>query len=89
MSDSESDTVRVPRDNPLFSGEGPSVTQNPGRSADNLLEFVTKFTDGKCCSVCGVQATGVGDGVFYCHDHWFAAFDAMEERMSKKNNTDA
>jgi len=33
MSDSESDTTRVPRDNPLFSGDGPSDLQNPDCSA--------------------------------------------------------
>jgi len=48
MSDSESDTVRVPRDNPLFSGDGPSAPQNPDRSADPLP-----------CPFCGDQAKEV------------------------------
>jgi len=37
MSDSESETVRVPRDNPLFSGDGPSAPKNPDRSADHAI----------------------------------------------------
>jgi hypothetical protein len=34
MSDSESKTARVPRDNRLFSGDGPRAPKNPDRSAD-------------------------------------------------------
>lgn len=48
MSDSESDTGRVPRDNPLFSGDGASAPQNPARSADHDFDYDTDDESDYC-----------------------------------------
>ena len=74
MSDSESDTVRVPNDNPLFRGEGPSATQNPDCSSVPI--FICPR-----CKFANVLTASLNI-CFAC-----ACFEAMENKDD--NNSDA
>lgn len=52
------------------------------RKCKELVDSLTSWVSTQKCAVCGRPATGFGGENTYCHEHFWAAFEKMEEGLT-------